>query len=259
MAAIITLTTDFGTVDGYVGAMKGRILSMTPEATLVDITHDIEPQRILQAAWCLKRSAIEFPVNSIHIAVIDPGVGSSRPAVLLKSQNRWFIGPDNGVFSEILKVGGIQEGYRLHDQTEWWKKHSSFDGLALFAPAAACLAKGIDPAEMGEPWTDFTILESPAPTLEIGRMVGEIILFDRFGNAITNIDSSVMGQLSGKPVSATTENGRFSMVEHYDQGTTRKGVAIINSDGLLELSVFSDSARIRYHLKVGDRVVLSIH
>lgn len=256
MTAIITLTTDFGTVDGYVGAMKGRILSMNPEVTIVDLTHEIESQALMQAAWSLKRSTATFPSETVHVAVIDPGVGSNRDALLIRSGNRWFVGPDNGVFSEIIRSGGIQQGVRLYSETAWWKKHSSFDGLSLFAPAAACLTNGIDPLSIGEPIQECLMLDSPQPVVENGAVVGDIILFDRFGNAMTNIHKSLLKQLGTNPDSAEVAGRCFPVVDHYEQGAASEGVSIINSDGYLELAVFASSARERFGLAIGDRVLL---
>ncbi len=256
MTAIITLTTDFGTADGYVGAMKGRILSLNPDVMIVDITHEIEPQGVRQAAWCLRRATTTFPDETVHVVVVDPGVGSGRDAVLLRSGDQWFIGPDNGVFSEIVRTTGIQQGFRLHNETRWWKKHSSFDGLALFAPAAACLVNKTDPEKMGEPSLDFVLLDRSQAIYEDGVVSGEIMLFDRFGNAITNIHESSLEQMHRKPVSADAANRRFAIVDHYQEGSGSEGVAIVNSDGYLELSVYTGSARDRLNLKIGDRVLL---
>lgn len=254
MSSLITLITDFGTADGYVGAMKGRILDMNPQADVVDITHDIKPQAIRQAAWCLKRAAATFPKDTVHVAVIDPGVGSSRDAVLFKSADQWFVGPDNGVFSEIILAGGIQQGYRLHDETKWWQKHASFDGLAIFVPAATCLTLGIDPLEMGRSASDFLVLETPQPLFEKNRLVGEIIMFDRFGNAITNLRRKDLERLERRPGTVCVGDIRLTLVGHYQEGEESTGVAVINSDGLVELSVFQGSARERFGLNNGEPV-----
>jgi len=256
MPQVITLTTDFGTADGYVGAMKGRILDMHPAAYIVDISHDITPQGVRLAAWCLKRASATFPLGTVHAAVIDPGVGSGRAAIAFESGGHWFVGPDNGVFSEIITGNGVRKGYRLHDETRWWRKHSSFDGLALFAPAAACLALGIDPGEMGRPATDFLLLETPAPAAAGSSIVGEILMFDRFGNAITNIRRTDLAGLRQKPETAVIGGRRLPLLDHYQDGMSLAGAAIINSDGLVEICVFTDSARERLELAIGDRVMV---
>ncbi|MBU2648345.1 SAM-dependent chlorinase/fluorinase [bacterium] len=256
MTTLITLTTDFGTADGYVGAMKGRILAMSPTARLIDISHDIEPQGIRQAAWCLLRAASVFPEESIHVVVVDPGVGSTRQPLLLRSGQRWFVGPDNGVFSGIIRRFGVQQGYRLHPETPWWKKHSSFDGLALFAPAAACLANGIPPVDMGVRGDDWMLLENREPVVQDGTLVGEIILFDRFGNGLTNISQAMLAGFQGRPVSAEVRGVAFEIRDHYQAGAGLDALALVNSDGCLELAVFSGSARERFGLTIGDPVTV---
>lgn len=256
MISIITLTTDFGTADGYAGAMKGRILSMNPAATVIDITHEIEPQGIRQAAWCLFRAAPAFPEGSIHVAVVDPGVGSQRHAVLLRSKERWFVGPDNGVFSQIIKRCGLQQGFRLKPRTSWWEKHGSFDGLALFAPAAACLSNGIDPELLAEKWDRFVLLDDPEPVFEDNTLTGEIVMFDRFGNGLTNISVAAVEGLAEKAISVTAGGQQFELVDHYQAGSASKGMAIINSDGFLEVSVFGGSAREVHHLAIGVPVIV---
>lgn len=254
MTAIITLITDFGTADGFVGAMKGRILSMNPQVRIVDITHEIEPQNVRQASWCLKRAAVQYPAETVHVVVVDPGVGSERGAALLRCRNQWFVGPDNGVFSEVIREAGIEKGYRLHNETRWWKKHRSFDGLALFAPAAACLSNGIDAQTLGDEWRDFHILDNPKPVVADTDVTGEIICFDRFGNAMTTIGESDLARLRGRSTVAVVGDVRFVMVDHYQAGTEEAGIAVINSDGRLELSVCRASARERFALRIGDAV-----
>lgn len=253
--SIITLTTDFGTRDGYVGAMKGRILSLHPQANIMDITHDIEPQGILEAAWSLYRSTPHFPSSTIHVAVIDPGVGSSRPAVVLKSADHWYVGPDNGVFSQVYRHFGAQSITELYRQTDWWEAHASFDGLALFAPVAACLANSVPLQKMGTPMGNLTLIPSIEPQVEDNLIKGQIIMFDRFGNAITNINQEHLSILHRNDVAITCKQQSLRLVNHYQEGDSN-GMALINSDHLLELAVFNASARKRLKFKVGDPVIV---
>jgi S-adenosyl-L-methionine hydrolase (adenosine-forming) len=251
---IITLTTDFGTRDGYVGAMKGRILSLAPQSQLVDISHDIAPHDLVAAAWCLLRSTPQFPPQSIHLAVVDPGVGSKRAPIMLLSGGRWYIGPDNGIFSRVVERFGVERQLRLRTRTEWWQAHQSFDGLALFAPAAACVANGIVPERLGETIEDLHWLSGSEPDSTEERIRGQIVLFDRFGNGITNIDVSDLAGLKGEIRTVECRGHRFSLVDHYQAGNGRAGVAIINSDERLELAVFGRSAREEMGLATGDEV-----
>ena len=123
MAAIITLITDFGTQDGYVGAMKGVIASLSPTSPILDISHDIAPQSTLQAAYCLSRSAPHFPPGTIHVVVVDPGVGSNRPAIVVQAGGYWLVGPDNGVFSMLLEKFPPRQIIRVFPKTDYWKAY----------------------------------------------------------------------------------------------------------------------------------------
>ena len=133
-SSIITLTTDFGTRDGYVGAMKGRILSIFPEAQILDLTHDLPPQDLHTTKSVLSRSLTEFTLPAVHIAVVDPGVGSDRQALAAKTRIGYLVGPDNGIFSGILEAYPPSQIFRIAEEGPCWKKHASFDGLHLFSP-----------------------------------------------------------------------------------------------------------------------------
>jgi len=257
MVTVITLTTDFGTQDGYVGAMKGRILSMAPRVTIIDISHEIGAQSIQAASWCLGRSAPNFPENTIHVTVIDPGVGSDRRPILLRSGDQWYIGPDNGVFSRIVKQKGVQRVYRLFEETRWWKAHRSFDGLALFAPAAACLANRTALEEMGRPIADLKIAEDEPARSTDDRIQGKIMMFDRFGNAITNISSADLADLKADQLSIMAKEREFKLERFYQASESGSTAAIMNSDDLLELCVFGGSARLKFGLDLGDEVRVS--
>ncbi len=254
--SIITLTTDFGTQDGYLGAMKGRILSLCPQATIVDISHEIEPQAILAAAWCLVRSTPNFPSGSIHVAVIDPGVGSQRRPLLLKSNDRWYVGPDNGIFSKIVRRYSSQVIYEIHRETERWQAHASFDGLALFAPVAASLANGVALEKLGLEIDEITTFPELVPEKNQNNLRGKIIMFDRFGNAITNIGSNDLETPKEELCVITASQQCFKYVTSYQAGAKETALALINSDGLLELSVYGTSAREKLDLKIGNEVVV---
>lgn len=258
MAAIITLTTDFGTQDGFVGAMKGRLLSICPEARLIDITHDIHPQNLLQGAWTILRATRQFPEESIHVVVIDPGVGSHRRPVLIRSDQRWYIGPDNGVFSEIIRQYGTEEIHEIQSETEWWQAHNSFDGLALFAPVAAHLAAGLSPQKFCKPIDKLlTILPKSVPSFEGSSLRGKILQFDRFGNALTDIATAHLEKLGRDSPTISCQRKIFQLVSHYEEGHDKKAIAIINSDGFLELSVYCASAEKKMDLKMGDPVTIT--
>ncbi|EIJ41569.1 hypothetical protein BegalDRAFT_0657 [Beggiatoa alba B18LD] len=253
---LITLITDFGTQDGYVGAMKGYLLQACPSVRLVDISHEIEPQNIQQAAWCLVRSAPLFPPDTIHIIVVDPSVGSSRPPILLKTLTQWFIAPDNGIFSELVKRYPPELIYQLHRKTAWWQAHQSFDGLALFSPAAACLANGIPLDKLGIKTHAITALAGSKPQHAPHQLIGKIILFDRFGNALTNISADDLVNLPTKARQVSCQNYLFPLCSHYAEGQDSGLLALINSDGMLELSVYCQSAQQQCNLQVGNSVIV---
>lgn len=258
MAAIITLTTDFGTRDGFAGAMKGAILSICPDAIIIDITHDLPPQDIAQCSQSLLRSTPSFPRESIHVAVVDPGVGSERRALLIKSDGRWYIGPDNGLFSGIIKQYGTEEVYEIYRKTDFWQAHSSFDGLALFAPVAAHLATGLKTARIGGPIDRMlTILPESPPSISKSKIEGQVLGFDHFGNAQTNITRHHLSEFHNSSPSIICKEVHFSLVGHYLEGREKRALALINSDGYLELSVYGGSAHRKYSLKKGDSVMVT--
>ena len=158
-ASIITLTTDFGTRDGYVGAMKGRILSIYPEAQILDLTHDLPPQDLHTTKSVLSRSLREFTLPAVHIAVVDPGVGSGRRALAAETRIGYLVGPDNGIFSGILEAHPPSQIFRIAEEGPCWKKHASFDGLHLFSPVGAFLAQTGKIKALGQPLDAWVRLE----------------------------------------------------------------------------------------------------
>lgn len=254
---LISLTTDFGSLDGYVGAMKGRLLRLCPQAALVDLAHDIPAQAVRQAGWCLARAVPEFPAGSIHVAVVDPGVGSNRAALLAKTGGgHWLIGPDNGLFARLLELSPPAGLWHLHKRHEHWQAHASFDGLHLFVPAAARLALGDEPATLGHPVDDYHRLPDPAPAWQEGRLVGEILGFDRFGNAMTNLRARQLAELTGRVVVFVGEHW-LPLRGHYADGENDKAMALVNSDGLLEIAVYQGSAERLLNLSIGMAVAAS--
>jgi S-adenosylmethionine hydrolase len=200
---IITLTTDFGQADGYVGAMKGVILSICPQATLVDLAHDIPPQDVRQAAHVLRTATPYYPSGTIHLVVVDPGVGSARRPLAIQTAKATFIGPDNGVFTPVLLQDALygKGPLVIHlNQPQYWLATVSrtFHGRDLFAPVAAHLANGVPLAEMGTPITDAVVLNMPKPARQPdGRITGEVLYVDRFGNLITNIPAAWLSPETG--------------------------------------------------------------
>lgn len=253
-AQIITLTTDFGTADGYVGAMKGRMLSLAPEASLIDVSHDVPPQDIGRGAWCLRRAVPQFPAGTIHLAVVDPGVGSTRVGIVVETAHYLLVGPDNGLLYLAAADDGIRRIIEISEEGADWQKTATFDGLTLFAPVAALLAAGLPLEEVGPDAEELTEWGEGEPEIQSNVVEGRIELFDRFGNAITTIPGAV---LEGRAIDHIylRNTDEVTWCDHYAQlaGANRAG-AIINSDGRLELALYGDSARDRLGLRQGDPV-----
>lgn len=256
---LITLTTDFGTAGGYVGAMKGRILSDAPHAAIHDISHQIAPQSVLEGAWCLGRAAPRFPERTLHLAVVDPGVGSSRAAIIVETERFLLIGPDNGLLHLAAQKGGVKRIYALAESPPHIVRSGSFDGLTLFAPAAARLLRGVAPEELGEAREGMESLAQPAPRREGEVVQGEILLFDHFGNGITNITQNDLG--AAMPSAVTLGNGEdVRYCSHYAEmaATPEQITAIWNSDGHLELALYGRSLRQLRNLAVGEPVQVAL-
>jgi S-adenosylmethionine hydrolase len=277
---VITLTTDFGTADAYVGTMKGVMLGIAPDCSLVDITHQIAPQDVRQAAFVLFAMYRYFPSRAVHLVVVDPGVGSQRRAIAAQVSHGRFVAPDNGILSYVLADTPRSRIVELANPQYWLAKVSAtFHGRDVFAPAAAHLASGLDLADLGPSVEDPILL--PPPRLEIGanRITGEVIYIDHFGNAITSIGRLVSeaGILRLRPVfsddaavaqslaiPSSEDRVRVLVVGHEVIGLhhTYAGVmphhalALVGSAGWLEIAVREGHAAQTLGLSPGDAVTL---
>jgi len=257
---IITLTTDFGYKDPFVGIMKGVILGINPSVTITDICHDISPQNILEAAFALETSYKFFPHKTIHVAVVDPGVGSMRRPILVATDYHYFIGPDNGVFSRIYPL--TESLTVIHMTEEHYflpQKSSTFHGRDIFAPAAAWLSRGIDIMHFGEPVDDYITLPIPVPVSPSKNIIeGEIIYTDRFGNLTTNISTDrIDGLGSGntvKQVKILVKGKEAPLKQHYAEVRDKGLYSLINSFGYLELFTNGGNAASDLGLAVGEKV-----
>ncbi|GJM16486.1 MAG: hypothetical protein DHS20C13_18130 [Thermodesulfobacteriota bacterium] len=240
MKRIITLTTDFGVDDHYVGSMKGVILGTNNEAVVTDITHGIPKYDIFKAAYTLWGFYKYFPKDSIHVVVVDPGVGSERKPIIVQTEEGIFIGPDNGVFSFVLKESKRVNIFEITN-TEFMLEDLSrtFHGRDIFAPVAAHLSLGIDIQDFGEVLKNPILLEIRKPEIKGGEIVGEVIYVDSFGNLITNISRDMI------------DNPREIRIDDFVVDTVAKSyqdvargdlLVIIGSSGFLEVSVNQGSA-----------------
>lgn len=257
---VITLTTDFGLEDPFVGVMKGVILSIAPDATLVDLNHGVAPHDISAAALTIGMNYRFFPERTVHLVVVDPGVGSRRRPILVAAENHYFVGPDNGVFSMVYgrekntpRVYHITaEGYFLR------KKSPTFQGRDVFAPVAAWLATGTNVEDFGEPITDFERIDLPLPKVGSGFIRGEIILIDKFGNCIANISQAEIDELQrqrpGAELAVYLEGMKVPLRQYYGQAKTGTLAALINSSDYLEFFRNRESAAVRSRIRVGQKV-----
>jgi S-adenosylmethionine hydrolase len=249
--AIITLTTDFGTRDWFVGSMKGVILGINPQAQIVDITHEIPAGDVRTGAFALAASYRCFPRLTVHVAVVDPGVGSERNAIAVRTADYFFVGPDNGVLSLALAQEKVLEIRRIENASLLRQPVShTFHGRDVFAPAAARLTQGVLFDSLGGKLDDYARLDLSQPKVVGGVWRGEIIYIDRFGNCITNLralaKSAGKARVAGKlecPV------GRI-----YQDAPPGQPVALVGSTGFLEIAINTGNAAQSFGLKIGDVV-----
>jgi len=248
--AVITLLTDFGTADYFVGAVKGAILSVNPQVVMADITHEIAPQDVAAAAFTLLATYQTFPAGTIHLVVVDPGVGSARRPIIVKANRQFFVGPDNGLFTYVYDREPAHRTFHVTAEKYFRPNPSStFHGRDIFAPVAAALSQGVKPEAFGPRITDeVRLAASLAPA---------IIHIDRFGNCITNITRDL---LQDKRELKLRVNGKLIRKLHqfYNEAGAAKDVfAIWGSAGFLELSVKGGSAAKVLNAKRGDKVTLT--
>ena len=229
---LITLLTDFGTADGYVAEVKGVLMSSVPGVQVVDLSHDIPPQDVEAARLAVARYWRRFPPGTVHLVVVDPGVGSSRAAIAVRSDDRFLIGPDNGVLSPALLIPGAQV-VALHVPED---AAPTFHGRDVFAPAAAALAGGASLSSLGTPHTSPLVRRTAEVVRELdGTLRGEVITIDRFGNVITNI----VGHHTG---TVRIGNHEIPVRRSYCEVDRGETVAVVGSSGLLEIAVRDGNA-----------------
>lgn len=246
MPPLITLTTDFGTRDAYVAAMKGVILSILPEARLVDVTHAIAPQDVMEAAFVLRQAVPFFPKDTVHLVVVDPGVGTERRAVALRHAGHRYVGPDNGVFSLVLGEAA-PEAVAVLDRPAYWRTQTpsaTFHGRDLFAPVAAHLAAGRRLGEVGSPAERLAPMHWALPIADAQGLRGWIVHVDHFGNGITNIPRALFeGQRGGRALRCFAGNVILETV-HPTYGAAEPGepLLLFGSSGFLEVAVRDGNA-----------------
>ncbi|MDE3089590.1 MAG: SAM-dependent chlorinase/fluorinase [Chloroflexota bacterium] len=261
MKRIITLTTDFGLSDGFVGTMKGVILDINPDATIVDITHDIAPQQIEQGAFLFANAARYFPPNTIHVVVVDPGVGSARRPIAVQMGETIFVAPDNGVLSRAIANYQLPIRAVCLNRPAYWlpRVANTFHGRDIFAPTAAHLSLGVPLEALGDPIGDWVRLPSARAAIRSdGAIVGSVIHIDHFGNVVTNIEAEMLSALDrARVVVRIGEHAVRGVMPAYSAVAVGDLLALIGSNGNLEVAVRDGSAARTLSARIGDEVTVT--
>ena len=261
-SGLITLLTDFGDRDYFVASMKGVILTITPHATIVDLSHHVPPHSVEDAAYLLKSCYRYFPEGTVHVAVVDPGVGSARRPLIAKSERYFFLAPDNGLLTPILAEESEMEVREIENADyRLTSPGRTFDGRDLFAPAAAWLAKGEPVSSFGRVIDDPVTRSIPHPIWQGQSLVGQIEYVDRFGNLISNMTVTHIQEFltaAGRQhpvihIGACTIHG---LVASYSEGSSDTPSALINSCGKLEIFLDRNHAAQRLHIAAGGEIRL---
>jgi hypothetical protein len=257
---VITLTTDFGTKDGFVGVMKGVILGIAPQARLVDISHEISPQNVREAAYILARQVFYFPQGTIHVVVIDPGVGTQRRPIAAQIGAQYVVGPDNGVFSPLYEMAE-ENGWPLKivhtDKPEYWLKTISnvFHGRDIFSPVGAHLAAGVALEEQGSEISDPVRFEVPKPEKTDKGWRGEVMHIDHFGNIASNIHRTHIGEAK---VAKVMVNHAIldGMVKTFGEAPVEELASLYSSIDYVIVSEVNGDAASRLGTQVGDEFIV---
>jgi S-adenosylmethionine hydrolase len=261
--AVITLLTDFGNRDEYVGVMKGVILSIAPDACLVDITHAIDPMDVVQGAYILAAAVNYFPQKSVHLVVVDPGVGSARAAVAVRCGPHTFVAPDNGILSLVLSEK-IDVAVRIENEAVFQKPVSpTFHGRDIFAPAAAFLYAGNKMEKLGPTVTSDSLVRLPQEMMEQhfkSRLEGRVVAIDRFGNLMTNISAQTLDAFRSQHPTIGIWIGNTcisTFTKTYSKVGENQPIALIGSRGYLEISINQANAAKHLNVLKGAMVVVA--
>jgi S-adenosylmethionine hydrolase len=255
---IMTFLTDFGTKEGYVAQLKGVALSIT-DAQLVDITHDISPQNIYEGAFALRFTVPSFPVGTVHVAVVDPGVGTERRGIIVTAKDHILVGPDNGLLIPTARFLGDFTVYEITNREYMSQMISpTSHGRDIFIPVAAHILKGVPFEKFGKIITDFVELDFKAAQITGKTAIGEILAIDHFGNAITNISGNEIKKVLpyGKKIALIIGNKKREMLFHKAYNFVKKGqfLTTISSSNLLEIGLNQGNAAQKLKIKPGDKV-----
>ncbi|MCZ6676513.1 MAG: SAM-dependent chlorinase/fluorinase [Candidatus Poribacteria bacterium] len=256
---IITLTTDFGTSDLYVGVMKGVILNINPRAQIVDITHAIPPQDLNAAAFLIDSAYRYFPPGTVHVVVVDPGVGSERHPIACQTETAFFVCPDNGILTRILRDASHTSAVTIENPDYCLPRISNtFHGRDIFAPVAAHLSRGVPIEDLGTPVATPVRLPIPTPHVTEEAITGHVIWIDHFGNLITNISHELLKSIEGQNGFVIQVGGvAINRLNHsYAESAVGEVLAIIGSFGRLEISINQGNAALTLGVKRNDSITI---
>jgi S-adenosylmethionine hydrolase len=261
---IITLLTDYGIKDSYVAEMKGAILKILPEATLVDVSHDVGNYSIEEGAFHMARSVPYFPEGTVHVGVVDPTVGSERGAIIIKAKGAYLVGPDNGLLAPAAERLGVEKVYRISKRDLLPEKLSDvFDGRDTFGPTGALLARGVDPKEIGHEVEDYVRSPMYECTVEDGVVEATVIHVDGFGNLVTNVTYEVLdglGAAEGSKFKVRISEREFTLpyVRRFSAVPEGDLLLLVAGGGYMELAVNQGNAGERLGIGRGEKVLLTL-
>lgn len=261
---IITLLTDYGLRDSYVAEVKGAILRIAPDATLVDISHDIGNYDVEEGAFHLARSATYFPEGTVHVGVVDPTVGGGRRPLIIKSRGAFFVGPDNGLLAPAAERLGVERVYEITNRRLLPPKVSDvFDGRDLFGPTGALLAKGVTPSELGREISEYIRLPSYESRVAGKHIETSVIHVDGFGNLVTSVTSEMLDEVGARVGCAFAVNFhgreyRVQYVRHFSAAPKGELLMLVAGGGYLELSINQGSAKEHLGVERGEKVNLTV-
>jgi len=257
---IVTLTTDFGLRDPYVAEIKAVILSISPNASVVDISHEIEKFNIRMAAYILASAAPYFPKDTIHVTVVDPSVGTKRRPIIIQTRHGYYVGPDNGVLTLAAKNQAVEHIYEISNRKFMLPRISNtFHGRDIFAPVAAHMANGIAPAKFGPEINEIVTPMFAQVSRQRNTIVGEVLHIDSFGNIITNLgkkEIEVIGIKDDVDLMLKRVRLRLKFCKAYAETKPQQPLAIIGSHNFLEISINQGDAAQKFKAKIGDKVTL---
>jgi S-adenosylmethionine hydrolase len=255
MSPIVTLTTDFGSGSGYVAELKGRLLHARAPLTLVDIAHDVAAHDLQATAWLVARACPAFPSGTLHLVVVDPGVGTSRRIVWVRAGEHHYLAPDNGVLSRVLGTTPVTAAHALQGSPT---ASPTFHGRDIIAPAAVSLIEGADPASLGPAIHDLTVLDWSRPRRTADGVLGEVVHVDTFGNLLTNLPADLLPALRAVGRLRVGRHVVTTVVDTYGDAPAGTPVALVGSQGVIEAAVVEGRASDALAAKVGTPVSLPL-